>query len=132
MRRREHTVVVADDDEAMRRLTELLLQQAGGYRLVGQATTGSETLEVVEREQPELLLLDVSMPDGDGYSVLEELRRRESLTQTVLITGFASEDQRKSALASGALDFMSKSTDTMEMVDRLRELHQRLSPNKRD
>jgi DNA-binding LytR/AlgR family response regulator len=96
-------VVVADDEEPARRLLVRLLGQLGGIRVVAEASDGLEALAAVGREAPELLLLDIDMPELDG---LELAARYAHLPPVVFVT--AHDEHALRAFDVGAIDYVLK------------------------
>lgn len=115
-------VVIADDNDGIRVLLRVLIEIDDRLRLVGEATDGREALELVEAEQPDVLLLDLSMPGLDGLQVLSELRQREPAPRVLVYSGFSGPDIREAALRAGADDFLLKGAEPGEIVDRLARL----------
>jgi len=78
-------VLIADDHPMIAAALEMLLR-GSDYELVGRARSGAEALNQVQRLKPDLLLLDVNMPDGSGLDVLKQLRQSRRAPATVLLT----------------------------------------------
>jgi DNA-binding response OmpR family regulator len=115
-------ILTVDDEEEM---TELLAFSLGaaGYE-VDQAHDGVEALEKARKNRPDLILLDVMLPELDGFSVCEILRRTPSTAKipVILLTGWASESARIIGFESGANDYIVKPFSTRELVIRVRNL----------
>lgn len=114
-------ILVADDVPENVRLLEAVLV-ARGYEVL-TAHDGEETLELVDREQPDLILLDVVMPRLDGYAVCERLRAGEAtaLLPVIMVTSSIGPEKTK-AIESGADDFIPKPFDHDELLTRVRSL----------
>lgn len=103
-------VVVADDSALMRRIVSSSLSRAG-VQIVGSAANGDEALAACERERPDALMLDLSMPGLDGIGVLRALRRRGRPAMPVIVVSAFSPTQGAraiDALAEGAFDLVAK------------------------
>ena len=99
-------ILVADDDERVR--TGLVaVVQALGHRTL-EAATGRQAVETAEREAPDVVLLDNSMPDGTGLEVLPELVAGDCAPSVVMVTGLADVSSAVSAMRAGAADFLEK------------------------
>ncbi len=116
------TVLIVDDTLSARRTLESLLKTEG-YRLLF-AASGAEAPVVAVREKPDLILLDVMMPDMDGYEVCRQLRVTPELSEVPIIMVTALDDRasRLRGLEVGADDFLSKPIDWAELRARTRTI----------
>ena len=80
------TVLIVDDHPSFRATARLLLE-ADGFTVVGEAETGTAAVRAAEQLRPDVVLLDVNLPDLDGYAVCEALRRVDKEVPVVFITG---------------------------------------------
>ncbi|KGX88102.1 transcriptional regulator [Pontibacillus halophilus JSM 076056 = DSM 19796] len=101
-------VVIAEDDFRVGQLHEKFLENVSDVTVVGKALNGGETLELVEAHQPELLLLDVYMPDRLGTDLLHEIRERAPLVDIIMITAADDKQMVEKALKYGVVDYMIK------------------------
>lgn len=116
------SILIADDYEDNRELLRLMLQ-SDGYR-IREARDGRELVEAAQREVPDLVLIDLSMPKLDGWSALHELRADER-TRTipcVAVTAFASDRDRRRALDAGFDAFLAKPFRAKDLQDLVRRL----------
>ena len=111
------TVLVIDDEPQIRRLLRVTLE-ANGYR-VFDATTGQEGIAEAAQRRPDIILLDLGLPDMDGVSVLKRLREW-SRVPVVILTVRDREADKIAALDHGADDFVTKPFSTGELLARLR------------
>jgi len=100
------TIIIADDDPDIRDILQDALSSLGAR--VVTARDGRECLERMEKEGPELLLLDIEMPIKHGLEVLKELRRRRDNTTVIMITAYGTIDRAVEAMKEGAFDFITK------------------------
>jgi DNA-binding NarL/FixJ family response regulator len=111
-------IVIAEDDGALRMLLRTALELDGRFEVVGEAADGIVALQLVDARDPELLLLDLSMPDMDGLEVLDGLRGRSRPT-VVVLTGFEDPALGERVLAAGAAAYLTKGTALDDLADRL-------------
>jgi len=111
------SILVIDDELQMRRMLRISLEGAG-YR-VWEAGTGEEGLVEAASRRPEAILLDLSLPDMDGVTVLKRLREWSSIPILILSVRDA-EQEKVSALDAGADDYVTKPFHTEELLARLR------------
>jgi len=116
------TILIVDDDPAERRVLEILLAKEG-YRLA-IAGDGAEALKKALRLRPDLILLDVMMPDMDGFEVCRRLRQDPFLSEVcvLMITGLNDRESRLRGFEAGTDDFISKPIDSVELRFRVRNI----------
>jgi CheY-like chemotaxis protein len=116
------SLLVADDHTDSAELLEVLLANKGAE--VRTANTASAALEVLESFKPSVLLLDISLPDMDGYELLREIRSLEGLGEVaaVAVTGHTSEDDRAKAEEAGFAGHTTKPIDIEALVRLVSEL----------
>jgi DNA-binding NarL/FixJ family response regulator len=113
-------VLIADDHEIVRRGLAMVLGVEGGFVVVGEASTGAEALELTARLRPDVLLLDMRMPDMDGIGVLRGVRRASMPTRVVILTGFEADDAILKAAQEGTDGFLFKDAPPQELFRALR------------
>ncbi|HEX9445383.1 MAG TPA: sigma-54 dependent transcriptional regulator, partial [Candidatus Binatia bacterium] len=102
----DETILVVDDDPDIREILKDRLESMN-YRVL-EAAGGAEGLELIEKQGPRLVFLDIEMPGMDGLKVLEEIRRREIEVTVVMITAYATIERAVRAMRDGAYDFIPK------------------------
>jgi two-component system NarL family response regulator len=115
-------IVICDDQPGFRQLLTVVLGLEEGLEVVGEASDGVAVVDVVTRLSPDVLLLDVAMPERDGIEALPEIREAAPETSVVMLTAFGSEAVRRRALDAGAAGFIEKGLDVDELVARIREV----------
>jgi DNA-binding NarL/FixJ family response regulator len=108
-------VVICDDVAELRALVRAQLEADGDIAVVGEAGSGTEAIGVIEEERPELVLLDLSMPDMDGLEVLAKLREAAPETRVVVFSGFVAGPLGRRAVALGAYDYVEKGAPADEL-----------------
>jgi DNA-binding NarL/FixJ family response regulator len=110
------SVLIADDEDLMRAgLTELLTADPA-IRVVGHASTGREAIEQARRLKPDVVLMDVRMPDVDGIVATRELGRVVPTARVLILTTFEQDDYVFGALRAGASGFLLKRTRPEELI----------------
>ena len=104
----ESGVLICDDNDAMRTLLGVIVDTADGLRVAGEAADGDEAIVEATRLQPEVILLDLAMPNRSGLEALPDLRRVASHSQIVVLSGFASGAVADEVLALGACAYLQK------------------------
>jgi DNA-binding NarL/FixJ family response regulator len=109
-------VLIADDDDLMRAGLAELLSGDPPIELVGQASTGREAVERTRRLDPDVVLMDVRMPDLDGIEATHELTSAAPRTRVLILTTFEQDDYIFGALRAGASGFLLKRTRPEELI----------------
>ena len=102
------TVLVVDDHASFRAFARTVLL-ASGYVVIGEAGDGRSAIEAVERDRPDIVLLDVQLPDIDGFEVARRLAGMAEPPAIVLISTRDGSDYGRQVMASGARGFLTKS-----------------------
>lgn len=119
---RNKTILVVDDEERMARFIRLNLEHDGF--LVVEAHKGMEAISQLRDKMPDAILLDVMMPDIDGFEVLQ-LIRETSTVPVIMLTAKGEEDDRVKGLELGADDYVTKPFSPRELVSRVRAVLRR-------
>jgi two-component system, NtrC family, nitrogen regulation response regulator NtrX len=125
-------VLVIDDEAAIRDSLRMILEYED-YQFVG-AASGQEALDVVRRERPDIVLLDIKMPGMDGMEVLRKLRAVDEGLPVVMISGHGNTATAVEAIRSGAIDFLDKPLSSERVIVTLRNVlrQSELSTENRD
>jgi DNA-binding response OmpR family regulator len=115
-------VLVVDDEPNIVMSLEFLMRRAGFE--VAVARNGREALEALDGTPPDLLLLDVMMPEFDGYEVCERIRARPewNATKIVMLTARGREVERERGLALGADAYVTKPFSTRDLVEQVKRM----------
>lgn len=109
-------VLIADDHRLFRQgLIGLLNTRPELVRVVGEAATGREAIQMVETLQPDVILLDIQMPDGDGLSVAEYIQQNLPHVHVVILTASESDEQLYRAVRLGVAGYLLKNLDAAEL-----------------
>jgi two-component system CitB family response regulator len=107
-------VLIVEDDFRVAQIHVAFAQRVPGFRVVGTARTGQETRELVEREAPDLLLLDTYLPDESGLDLLRDLD-----VDAIMLTAASDSGAVRTAFARGALNYLVKPFTAEQLTDRL-------------
>lgn len=116
------TVLVVDDDFMVASVHTRFVQRIEGFEVVGAARTGAEALHLVEELDPDLLLLDVHLPDMSGLQVLAALRAAGNHVGVVMVTAERGADAVRTALHGGAMQYLVKPFEHADLVARLQQV----------
>src|SRR5262245_20416907 len=100
------TVLIIDDDPDVQEVLKDRLESLG-YRAV-PALTGRQGLELLDEESPEMVFLDIELPDMNGLETLKAIRKRQNAVAVVIITGYGTIERAVQAMRDGAYDFVAK------------------------
>lgn len=113
-------ILLADDHAVLRTGLRLLLSSQDGFSVVGEASTGMETLSLAEKLQPDLILLDLSMPALGGLEALPVLRRLSPEARILILTMHDDPEYLRQALKSGAAGYVLKKAADVELLSAVR------------
>jgi DNA-binding NarL/FixJ family response regulator len=115
------TVFLLDDHEVVRRgLRDLLTME--GLEVVGEAATAEEAFGRIHALDPDVAVLDLRLPDGDGVSVCREVRSRHPRTACLILTSYADDEALFNAIMAGAAGYVLKQVRGMDLVDSIRRV----------
>ncbi|ALG13163.1 response regulator [Kibdelosporangium phytohabitans] len=114
-------VVVVDDEALIRSGFELILRAAGDIDVVA-TTTGADAVREIDQHRPDVVLLDIRMPDVDGLTILRQLRETPDPPVVAMLTTFDADEYIAAALRSGASGFLLKDTDPEQLAQLVRTL----------
>lgn len=116
-------IVVADDHPVVRDGLIAILGTQPEFTVVGEAGSGREALEQAEEHQPDLMFLDLEMPEGDGVEVIKRLAEIAPHTRVIVFTAFDTDDRILSALEAGAQGYLLKGAPRDELFNAARVVH---------
>jgi NarL family two-component system response regulator LiaR len=113
-------VVIADDHAVVRRGLRAFLASQAGIEVVGEAGTGDDAVRLTEELSPDVVVMDLLMPSGDGFDATVNIREMSPKTQVVVLTSYTAEGRVLRALRAGALSFLPKESEPDEIVIAIR------------
>lgn len=117
-------ILVADDHEVVRKGLELVLQLEDGFQVVGAVGGGKEATTQAIRLQPDVVLLDLLMPDADGVAVTRLIKKGAPSARVLILTGHGSPELLLDALAAGADGYLMKDVAPQELCQAIRAVAQ--------
>lgn len=112
-------VIIADDVADIRLLLRLTLEDSSHFAVVGEAADGLEAIDAARHHQPDLVLLDLSMPNMDGLEALPMIIEAAPRTRVVVLSGHASPAIRETAREQGAESYLDKTVSSYHLVKHL-------------
>jgi two-component system response regulator DevR len=110
-------LLLVDDHHVVRLGLRALFETAPQVAVVGEAGTASEALTQARRCLPDVVLMDVRLPDGSGVEACREIRSQRPETQVIMLTSYADEDAVVASLMAGAAAYLLKSTDPERLIE---------------
>ena len=115
-------VFLLDDHEVVRRGIRELLDSEDDIEVVGEAGSAEEALARIPPTRPQVAVLDVRLPDGDGVEVCREIRSRHPEIQCLMLTSFADDDALFSSIMAGASGYVLKQVKGTDLIDAIRRV----------
>jgi DNA-binding NarL/FixJ family response regulator len=115
-------VFLLDDHEVVRRGVRELLEAEDDLEVVGEAGTAAEALARIPSTRPDVAVLDVRLPDGDGVEVCRDIRSEHPEVACVMLTSFADDDAVYAAIMAGAAGYLLKQVRGTDLVDGIRRV----------
>ena len=116
-------ILVADDHPMLREGLVAVLSTQPDFDVIGEASDGSEVVWLAERLHPDVILLDLEMPNADGVAALERLRDADARARTVVFTAYDTDERILGALRAGARGYLLKGASRKEIFDAVRTVH---------
>ncbi len=114
-------VLIADDHRLMLEGIRRALESAGDIEIVGEAHTGAQVLPLVGRTSPDVVLLDMRMPQVDGLTCLDQIRKRYPKVKVIVLSVFSDSEHIEAALKRGASGYIVKSVNPLDLPSAIRQ-----------
>jgi DNA-binding NarL/FixJ family response regulator len=116
-------VLLVDDDALVRAGLRMILSSADDLEVIGEADDGAAAVRAVTADRPDVVLMDIRMPEVDGIAATERLRALPDPPQVIVLTTFHADDYVLRALRAGAGGFLLKDTAPAEIINAIRLVH---------
>ena len=118
-----YKILIAEDEDDIRAITEMSLEEINDLKITA-CTSGKEAIEKAAEAKPDLILLDVMMPEMDGPTTLKELRKIEATgsVPVIFMTAKVQPDELEEYRDLGAIDIIKKPFDPLTLADKLKEI----------
>jgi two-component system, chemotaxis family, chemotaxis protein CheY len=110
-------VLIVEDDAAFAEILELLLREHGSFEIVGRATNGHEAIELARRLSPDVVTMDLDMPQLDGVAATRAILEVDADQQIVVVSGSLVEDRIAASREAGAAAFVAKARAVDDLPD---------------
>lgn len=120
MQKRQPKILLVDDNDLMRTLLRGILRSES-CQVVGEAKNGLIALDLIEKTLPDVVFLDVMMPEMDGLEALQNIKERHPGIRVIMITGNPSVENVQESIQGGASGFIVKPFNTAKVLDTLRK-----------
>ena len=116
-------ILIADDHLIVRKGLRAVLRNVPDIEVAGEAATGWEAISEAERLQPDVILMDLVMPELDGIEAIRRISAAQPDVRILVLTSFAGEDKLFPAIKAGALGYHLKDSSPDELVEAIRQVH---------
>lgn len=123
------SIVLVDDNDMMRAILRSMLR-GDEYEVIGEARNGLTAVDIADRLKPDIVCLDVVMPEKDGLTALREIKAARPETEVVMITSNADPETVQESIQNGASGFIIKPFNAARVLDTLKKITHHLHQNK--
>lgn len=116
------TVVIADDHELFRQGTRNLIENEEDIEVVGEAVNGKEAIEMVEKLKPDIVLMDISMPEVNGIEATKRIKIIRPSTAVIILTAYDNDKYISALLEAGAAGYLLKNVRGTELINAIRSV----------
>jgi DNA-binding NarL/FixJ family response regulator len=114
-------ILIADDHAVVRRGLRVLLESQADVEICGEATNGRQAIELAKEHKPDVALVDLTMPEVDGFEATPEILKASPGTEVIILTMHCAESMARSILQSGARGYVLKSDADSELLEALKK-----------
>lgn len=114
-------VLIVDDAAFMRMMIKDILQK-NGFEVIGEASNGIEAINLYKKERPDVVTMDITMPDMDGIEAVKEIRAFDSSAKIIMCSAMGQQSMVMDAIKSGAKDFIVKPFQADRVLEAIRKV----------
>ncbi len=114
---REITFVIADDAMFMRTVLKKMIESREGYTVIGEAADGLQAIEQVKLKKPDIITLDITMPNMTGINAIEHIQKESPNTRIIMVSAMGQKSMVMEAIIKGAMDFVVKPFETSRVME---------------
>ncbi len=116
-------VLIVDDHAIVRKGIRALLSESGGFEIVAEVADGREAVVVAAQTQPDVILMDLLMPDMDGIEATRQITAARPESRILVLTSFAADNKLFPAIKAGALGYLLKDSSPEELIRAIHQVH---------
>jgi NarL family two-component system response regulator LiaR len=116
-------VIIADDHAIVREGLIHLISNRPDIKIVGEAEDGAQAVQLARTLQPDVILLDLIMPNMDGIAAINAIKREDPDARILILTSFAEEEKVFAAIRAGALGYLLKDSSPLALIDAIYDVH---------
>ena len=114
--------ILVTDDALFMRITLRNILTKGGYEIVGEASNGRESIDLYQQTKPDLVTMDITMPEMDGITAVREIRKQFPNANIIMCTAMGQKNMVMEAVAAGAKDFIVKPFQPEKVIEAVQKL----------
>jgi DNA-binding NarL/FixJ family response regulator len=115
-------ILIVDDHEVVRMGLRTLLEKRDGFTVVGEAGTAEEALRVARQSQPDVVIMDIRLPDGNGVQACREIREELPDTRVIMLTSYADDEALFGSIMAGASGYMLKQVRGQNLAEAIEKV----------
>jgi DNA-binding NarL/FixJ family response regulator len=116
-------LLIVDDHTLVRQGLRQLCQGVGGFTVVGEAECGSQAIALAQALRPDVILMDIIMPGGDGVDAIRHIMRQTPTARIIVLTMYPDENYMLDAIRAGARGYLLKTADVSELIAAIEDVH---------
>jgi len=116
-------ILIADDHKLMRQGLRQLCEGLGDITVIAEAETGAQALKLVHTSQPDVILMDIAMPDMDGVEAIRQIIKETPSARIIALTMYREEKVMINAIRAGARSYLLKTVDACELISAIEAVH---------